>query len=162
MNNSNNQSMGKKSRKWLYALIAILILIILIGSVYYFETAQTPKAGSGTPLSIYVGEITTTAYGFGNSSSTLTSNPGPTITLTAGQIYTMTAYNIGSMQHNWAIVNAKSTSANVQWGAVTAPINAGASGEVTFRAGQAGSYFYICQVPGHVALGLWGTVIVTS
>jgi uncharacterized cupredoxin-like copper-binding protein len=154
--------MGKKSRKWLYTLIAILIAVIIIGSVYYFETTQTPKAGSGTPIVIYVGEITTTAYGFGNSSSTLMSNPGPTLTLTAGQTYTMTVYNVGSMQHNWAIVNAKSTSANVQWGAVTAPINAGASGEVTFRAGQAGNYFYICQVPGHVEKGLWGTVIVTS
>ena len=153
--------MSKKSRKWLYALIAILIVVIVIGSVYYFETAQTPKAGSGTPITLYVGEINATAYGFGNSSSTLTSNPGPTFSLIAGQTYTITVYNVGFMQHNWAIVNAKSTSANVQWDAVTAPINAGSSGEVTFRAGQAGNYFYICQVPGHVALGLWGTVIVT-
>ena len=152
--------MVKKSRKWLYAIIAILIVVIIIGSVYYFETAQTPKAGSGTPITLYVGEINATTYGFGNSSSTLTSNPGPTITLVAGQTYAMTVHNIGTMQHNWAIVNAKSTGANVQWGAVTAPINARASGEVTFKAGQAGSYFYICQVPGHVAIGLWGQVIV--
>jgi uncharacterized cupredoxin-like copper-binding protein len=162
MNTSNNQSMNKKSRKWLYALITILIVVIIIGSVYYFETFQTLKAGSGTPITLYVGEITTTAYGFGNSSSTLTSNPGPTLTITAGQTYTMTVYNVGSMQHNWAIVNAKSTSASVQWGAVTAPINKGASSEVTFKVGQAGSYFYICQVPGHVDKGLWGIVTVTS
>jgi uncharacterized cupredoxin-like copper-binding protein len=161
MSTANNQSKNKKSRKWLYTLIAILIVVIIIGSVYYFETLQTPKAGSGTPVALYVGEINATAYGFGNSSSTLTSNPGPTLTLITGQTYTMTVYNVGSMQHNWALVNAKSTTANVQWGAVTAPINAGASGEVTFRAGQAGSYFYICQIPGHVEKGLWGTVIVS-
>jgi hypothetical protein len=141
MNSSTNQNMPKESRKWLYVLITILITVIVIGSVYYFETVQTPKAGSGTPIALYVGEVDTTDYGFGNSSSTLTSNPGPTLTLIAGQTYTMTVYNVGFMQHNWAIMNAKSTSASVQWGAVTAPINAGSSSEVTFRAGQAGSYF---------------------
>jgi len=75
MNTSNNQSISKKSRKWPYALIAILIVVIIVGSVYYFETAQTPKAGSGTPIVLYVGEINATTYGFGNSSSTLVSNP---------------------------------------------------------------------------------------
>jgi uncharacterized cupredoxin-like copper-binding protein len=161
MNTSNNQNMDKKSRKWLYALIAVLIVVTVIGAIYYFETAQKPKAGSGTEISLYAGEINATAYGFGNSSSTLMSNPGPTLTLIAGQTYTMTVYDVGSMQHNWAIVNAKSTNANVQWGAVTSTINTGSSGEVTFKAGQPGSYFYICQVPGHVALGLWGELIVT-
>jgi plastocyanin len=72
----------------------------------------------------------------------------------------MTIHNVGTMQHNWAIVNAKSSTAAVLWGAVASPINAGSSGQVTFKAGTAGSYFYICQVPGHVALGLWGTVTV--
>ena len=147
-------------RMWLYAILAIIILAIAVGSIYYFETSQSPKAGSGTPLTLYVGEVSATAYGFGNASNTLTSNPGPTITLTAGQTYTMTLNNVGTMQHNWAIADAKSSSANVLWGAVISPIDAGSSSQVTFKAGQAGSFFYICQVPGHVALGLWGTLIV--
>jgi len=64
------------------------------------------------------------------------------------------------MQHSWAIVDAKSTTANVLWTAATSGIDPGATSQVTFKAGSAGSYFYICQVPGHVALGLWGTVTV--
>lgn len=152
--------MSKTSRRTLYALLVIIVAVIIVFSVYYYETTLTPPSGSGAPLTIYEGEITATAYGFGNTSSSLTSNPGPTITLTAGQTYTMTVYNVGTMQHNWAIVDSKSSSANVLWGAVTSPTNAGSSAQVTFKAGSAGSYFYICQIPGHVALGLWGTVTV--
>ena len=157
---TSKEIVHKKSRRLLYALVAIIVAAIILGSFYYYETTLSPPAGLGTPLTLYEGEITTTAYGFGNTSTSLTSNPGPTVTLTTGQTYTMTVYNIGAMQHNWAIVSAKSSSANVLWGAVTPPINEQSSGQVTFKAGSAGSYFYICQVPGHVALGLWGTVIV--
>jgi plastocyanin len=161
MENMSKQSAPKKSgRKLLYALVIVIVAVIIIGSVYYYETTLPPPAGSGTLITLYEGEITSTSYGFGNTSTTLTSNPGPTITLTAGQTYTMTVYNVGTMQHNWAIVDAKSSTANVLWGAVTSPINSQSSGKVTFKAGPAGNYFYICQVPGHVTLGLWGTVVV--
>ncbi len=149
----------RSNRKLLYALVVVIVIIVVIGAVYYYETTLTPP-GSGTPLTLYVGEISSSEYGFGNTASSLTSNPGPTITLTAGQTYTMTVHNVGSMQHSWAIVDAKSTTANVLWSAATSGINPGSSGQVTFTAGSAGSYFYICQVPGHVALGLWGTVTV--
>jgi uncharacterized cupredoxin-like copper-binding protein len=162
MENTPKKSMsGKSSRKALYALVLIIIAVVVIVSVYYYQTTLTPPAGSGTSLSLYVGEVTTSQYGFGNTASSLTSNPGPTLTLTADQTYTMTVHNVGTMQHNWAIVDARSSSANVLWGAVVASaINPGSTGEVTFKAGSAGSYFYICQVPGHVSLGLWGTVTV--
>ncbi len=155
---SNSEPKGSSKKVW-YAAAIVVIAIIIIGVVYY-ETTLTPPAGSGTPLTLYEGEISSTEYGFGNSATTLTSNPGPTINLTAGQTYTMTVHNVGSMQHNWAIVDAKSSTANVLWSASTPFTNAGSSGQVTFTAGSAGSYFYICQVPGHVDLGLWGSVTV--
>ncbi len=148
------------NRRLLFGLVAVVIVVVIVVSVYYYTTTMAPQTGSGTPLTLYVGEITATSYGFGNTSGGLTSNPGPAIVLTAGQTYTLTLHNVGTMQHNWAIVDAKATGANVLWNAVVQPINAGASGQVTFTAGSAGSYFYICQVPGHVNLGLWGTVTV--
>ncbi len=150
----------RSNRKLLYALAIVIVIIVVIGAVYYYETTLTPPAGSSTPLTLYVGEISSSEYGFGNTASSLTSNPGPTITLSAGQTYTMTVHNVGSMQHSWATVDAKSTTANVLWNAATSGINPGSGGQVTFTAGSAGSYFYICQIPGHVALGLWGTVTV--
>ncbi len=156
---NGSEPRGSGRTVW-YAVVIVIIVIVIVGSVYYYESTLVPPAGSTTQLTLYEGEISTTEYGFGNSAITLTSNPGPTITLTAGQRYTMTVHNVGTMQHNWAIVDAKSTTANVLWSAVTPATNPGSSGQVTFTAGSAGSYYYICQVPGHVALGLWGTVIV--
>ncbi len=148
------------NKKLWYVIGVVIIAIVVIVSVYYYETTLTPPAGSGTPLTLYVGEISSTSYGFGNSANSLSSNPGPTLTLTVGHTYTMTIHNVGTMQHSWAIVDAKSSSANVLWNSATPLINAGSDAKVTFKAGSAGSYYYICQVPGHVALGLWGTVAV--
>ncbi len=161
MESKTQENMPKKSsRTLLYAVIVIVIALIVIGSVYYYETTLTPSPSSATPLTLYEGEISSTAYGFGNTASSLSSNPGPTIILTAGKTYTMTIHNVGTMQHNWAIVDAKSSTANVLWKSEASLINPGSSGSVTFTAGSAGNYFYICQVPGHVALGLWGIVTV--
>ncbi len=41
------------------------------------------------------------------------------------------------------------------------PIPPGGSGSVTFKVTQAGTYNYICQVPGHVDLGMYGTVVIS-
>ncbi len=161
--NRTKESPPKKSNKnLLYRLVAVVIVIVIIGVFFYYDT-MLPSSGSGTPLTLYVGEISAQTYGFGNSSSSLTSNPGPSLTLKTGQTYTMTVHNVGTMQHNWATVDAKSSTANVVWGAVISNvINPGSGGKVTFKAGQVGNYFYICQVSGHVALGLWGTITVVQ
>ncbi len=143
-----------------YLAAVVVIVIVVIGAVYYYESTLAPPANSGTALTLYVGEISSTSYGFGQTATTLTSDPGPTITLIAGQTYTMTVQNVGTMQHSWAIVDAKNSSANVLWNSATPGINAGSNAQITFKAGPDGSYFYICQIPGHVALGLWGTVTV--
>ncbi len=135
------------------------LAITVIGAVYYYEVTLP---SSSSAITLYVGEASSTAYGFGNASNTLTSNPGPQLTLKAGQTYTVTVYNVGTMQHNWAIVDTKSSTATVLWSSATPFINPGSNAKVTFQAGSAGSYFYICQIPGHVALGLWGSVEVNS
>ncbi len=148
------------NKKLWYVVGVVIIAIVVIVAVYYYETTLAPPAGSGTPLTLYVGEISSTSYGFGDAANTLTTNPGPILTLTSGQTYTMTIYNVGTMQHNWAIVDAKATNANVLWNSAAPTINPDSDAKVTFKAGSTGSYYYICQFPGHVALGLWGTVTV--
>ena len=161
MESPTKENMPKKSnRNLLYRLIIVVIVIVIIGSLYYYETVLPQSTVSGTPLTLYIGEISSQTYGFGSTANSLTSNPGPTLTLVAGQTYTITVHNVGTMQHNWATVDHKATNANVLWAAVTPFINAGSSSQVTFKAGSAGNYVYICQVPGHIALGLWGTVVV--
>jgi plastocyanin len=160
--------MPKKSSRTVWYVAAIVVIaIIVIGAVVYFEWMPkgTPAPSTATQLTLYAGELSSASYGFGNSNSvsSLTS-PGPTVTLTKGTTYKMTVYNIGSMPHNWAIVNAQSSTAPVMFGAKIQssanPIISGSSGSVTFTPDSTGTYYYICQISGHVALGMWGTVTV--
>ena len=95
-------------------------------------------------------------YGFGNSASSI-SSPGPTLTFTSGEAVTVTLHNAGTMPHNFAIVETKSSTGTVLWNAQIASasngVAAGSTGSVTFTVGTAGNYYYICQVDGHVAFG---------
>jgi uncharacterized cupredoxin-like copper-binding protein len=155
------ENMPKKSSKTMWYIIAVVIVIIIVGAVAYYEIM--PKgSNNATQMTLYAGQVSTTSYGFGLTSTV--SSPGPQITLTSGKTYTMTVNNVGTMPHNWAIVNAKATNAQVLWsaqiGSAANPIATGSSGSVTFTAGAAGTYYYICQIPGHVDLGMWGTVVV--
>ena len=150
-----------KSKTGLYAVIAVIVIIVVVvGAV----VALMYKPGaSGTPLTMYTGEISTASYGFGNTAATITS-PGPTITLKEGTSYTMTVTNSGTMPHAWEITRDKTTS-TVLFGAQIDPtsyIAPGSSGSVTFTPTEVGTFYYICPVPGHVALGMWGTVTVTA
>jgi uncharacterized cupredoxin-like copper-binding protein len=149
-----------KSKTGLYAIIAIIVIVIVVVGVVF---ALMNPGAKGTPLTLYAGEVSTAAYGFGNSASTITSNPGPTLTLKQGTTYTMTVNNVGTMPHAWEISSQKAAG-SVLFGAQidsTSYIQPGASGSVTFTPNQSGNFYYVCPVPGHVALGMWGNVIVT-
>ena len=149
------------STKWLGGgFAAIAVLVVLAGALF---------AGVGSPpvpnvsITLYAGEISTSVYGFGNTSSTLTS-PGPTLMFKAGDVVNLTLVDVGMMAHNWALVKTNETSGSVLFGAQVAsaslPLESNETGSVVFTVGQAGNFFYICQVPGHVQLGMSGNVII--
>jgi len=173
----------KGNTGWYIAAAIIVIVIVVVGVLAYQytmpstspcpspSTSQTPApsasqtpapSSSATTMTIYAGEPSATAYGFGLSSSSITSNPGPTLTFTQGQTYTITLMNVGQVPHGWEIVSTKAVG-TAMFGAgigVTSFISAGASASVTFTPTQSGNFFYLCTVPGHVALGMWGNVVV--
>jgi plastocyanin len=143
-----------------------LVLIFLLLTLSLAAVIGTTKAQAATvQVTIYAGEITTSQYGFGNSSATITS-PGPTLTFHSGDTVNVTLQNAGTMAHNWAIVDTKSSTGTVLWSAQIASstngVQVGQSESVTFTVGNSGNYYYICQVDGHVALGMWGNVVVES
>ena len=149
------------STKWLAGgFAAIALLVVLAGAMV---------AGVGSPpvpnvsVTVYAGEISSSVYGFGNTSSTLTS-PGPTLTFKVGDVVNVTLVNSGTMPHDWALVKTNETSGPVLFGAQVAsgnlPLETNQSGSVIFTVGQSGNFFYICQVPGHVQLGMVGNVVV--
>lgn len=153
-------------RRAVYAIIAIVVIAVIVAGTLIFVFMQPSSTGSnnltGNNIDIYGSE-----YGYGSSASNIQSGPNsPTITLQHGQTVTVTFHNMGTMAHNWAITNDKTDGSTnlpfsgAQIGSSSNPVAAGSSKSVTFTVGNAGNYYYICQVDGHVSLGMWGNVVV--
>jgi plastocyanin len=178
-----NPHTKKSNAPWIAAAVVVSVIIVL-ASVFAYQLTQTgtttnssptPSGSpSGTPvpstgnvtIEVYAGELTLGSYGFGNSSSTITS-PGPSFTVKAGTTVTIHFTNSGKMAHNWALVTEKVSGSNLlafsksQVASGANPVQAGGQGSTTFVADKAGNYYYICQVDSHVTLGMWGTFTVT-
>lgn len=118
-------------------------------------------------MTLYAGSVTTGSgtYGFGNSATDITS-PGPTLNLVEGTSYTVTVDNVATdMVHSFEIVPTMAASSTPLFGAgidLTSYIQPGSSGSVTFTPNQTGNFYYVCTVPGHIQLGMYGSVVVTS
>jgi uncharacterized cupredoxin-like copper-binding protein len=161
----------KKSNKVWYALAVVIIAIIVIASVYYYYTTLPPSGGGVTPnvtVDLYGGALanpTSTAdYGFGLSANDLTS-PGPTLNFTVGDVVKVTFHNVGTLPHSFEINTQNSTNGQVLFNSEINPgtyVQPGQTGTVTFTVDQAGDFYYICPVPGHADLGMWGHVTITS
>ena len=150
------------SRRWLFAgAIALAAVVLLAASVIpgVTNTSTTPNVN----ITLYEGAVSSNLYGFGYSANNLVS-PGPTLTFKVGDIVNVTVTDVGQLPHNWAIVSTNQTSAPVQFNAqirsASSPLQHGETGSVVFTVTKAGDYYYICQVPGHVDLGMWGKAVV--
>ncbi len=155
------------SRAVVYAAVAVLaITASLVGNYYLMQgqTVQPPPAGNATAIMIYGGEVSASNYGFGLSASRLTS-PGPTLNLTVGTTYRLTFTDVGQFPHALIFKASNSPTAATMWNAYVGtdsnPLTNGQSGSVTFTPDQAGTFYYLCPVPGHDDLGMWGLVKVT-
>jgi nitrite reductase (NO-forming) len=83
----------------------------------------------------------------------------------AGAEVEVTLNNTGALEHSWVLVNsdvdvATVTDANAIDGATTGTVAAGGTGTATFTAPAAGTYKFVCTVPGHAAAGMVGTLTV--
>jgi FtsP/CotA-like multicopper oxidase with cupredoxin domain len=180
--------MFRRSTSVIFVLVLSLVLFLAVSTTvlaqYYtypptpppsatpkVTSSPTPVAtSSGTNLVLYEGPLTSgassnTLYGFGDTPDNITS-PGPTLSLQEGTTYVMTVYNVDpSLAHSWEIVSTKAISSSPLFGAgieITNFIPSGSSASVTFTASQAGNFYYVCTRPGHIELGMWGNVEVSS
>jgi uncharacterized cupredoxin-like copper-binding protein len=163
-------------RKSYLPLIAVIVLAAILYSAAMFvlvfnlqppltstsNTNRTPNVN----IVLYEGEISATKYGFGNTSTTLTS-PGPTLRFNLTDVINITVINVGMMPHAFAITNAPKTGAtilfNAEIGSANNPLQSGKQGTIIFTPNNAGSsFFYICPVPGHAEVGMYGSVIING
>ncbi len=162
---------AKKNVGWFFAGALVIIIIVAVGVLLFAYTQAPPSPGSSSPtpnasggnvtIRVVAGELTSNLYGFGNTSSTITS-PGPTFTVKVGSKVTILFTNGGSMGHNWAMVTQKADGSGqlafpgAQIASAENPISPAGLGQCTFVASNTGNYYYICQVGAHVTLGMWG------
>jgi len=115
-------------------------------------------------LTVDGGEISPVKFGFALEGKNMTS-PGPQIKVKRGDIVQITFKNIGgkmNQPHTFAVVTGDNRLAfeGARVGTATEPIDVGKSGTVTFVVDKAGEFTYVCEVPGHRQLGMWGKFIV--
>jgi len=162
------------SNRAIYAIMALALVLLIALVAFLVLPLQQWLAGgfgssSGTPtvsITLYAGEISSGKYGFGLSPNNITS-PGPTFYLNTTDIVNMTVVNAGHVPHAFACVDAPRTGATLLFGAAIAsssdPLPPGQSGSIIFNPKTAGSeYYYICPIPGHAELGMWGTMVVSK
>jgi len=161
-----------RSSIWTALGVAVIIVVIVGALIYYQMTLNTPSQSQmiNVNITLYEGDSVGGAGilgAFGFSQSNLTS-PGPTLAFKVGDVVNITVYNVGSISHNWAIVSSTSPGLfgdpvlfNVHVASGDNPLTPGQHGHDVFQVTQAGNFYYICQVPSHVDLGMWGNVIVT-
>jgi len=146
-------------------LFLLITLILVIGLVSTLTATMTKAQTSGTSITLYAGSVNSGlgTYGYGLSASKITS-PGPTLTLVEGTTYTITVNNVSNMQHSFEIV-ATNAIGTPLWNAgidITSFISPGGSGSTTFTPTQTGNFYYVCTVPSHISLGMWGNVVVSA
>ncbi len=148
-------------------IFLVLTLILVIGLLSTFAATTTKAQTSGTSITLYAGSVNSGSgtYGYGTSASKITS-PGPKLNLVEGTTYTITVDNVATdMTHSFEITSTKAISNPPLFGAgidITSFIPAGGSGSVTFTPNQTGNFYYVCTVPAHISLGMWGNVVVSA
>ena len=104
-------------------------------------------------------------YGFGLSHDSL-SSPGPTIYLNTTQKVTLKFINAGDIPHTFRAINNLNSTEQVLFGAFIGeslnPINPNNHSTVNFVTNEVGSFFYVCTIPGHLELGMFGELIIKN
>lgn len=85
--------------------------------------------------------------------------------VSAGDEVEVTLTNAGALEHSWVLVSGDADAATVTEAdainnASTGTVAGGETGSVTFTAPDAGTYQFVCTVPGHAAAGMVGTFTV--
>jgi uncharacterized cupredoxin-like copper-binding protein len=88
-------------------------------------------------------------------------------TVTAGAEVTVTFNNAGVLEHNWLLIPnsvdpVQATEADSLPGANSGIVGAGGSQTFTFTAPAAGTYQFVCTVPGHAVGGMVGALTVNN
>ncbi|MBM3898312.1 MAG: hypothetical protein FJ358_07325 [Thaumarchaeota archaeon] len=146
---------------------AVALIALIVGGIWlewislslmFPVQAQVSSAIPTTVISIDGGE-TSRGFGFALQGQQIVS-PGPTITVKSGDVVKVNFKNVGATAHAFAVTKEKDDKSptlfksNVGTGA--RPLTPESDSSVVFKVDTPGTYYYICPVPGHPLLGMWG------
>jgi len=145
----------------LLSLSTLWLIIVVLAPPIPFLAPGKPAAQMKPTVTLTIdgGEISPTKFGFGLEGKNLTS-PGPTLEVKVGDVVQITFKNIGGRMNQPHTFVIKGLEPFPRIGTVTNPIDVGKSGTAMFLVDKAGDFTYICEVPGHTQLGMWGRFVV--
>ncbi len=162
------------SPKLVLTLLGVAGILLLIGVAAVLVLPIQPKLESPPPkpgleptreIQLYGGEVGGTTFAFGLNPNNLTS-PGPVIKIRDGEVVKIVFKNVGRIPHSFAIVPELDRDAPPLFqgafiGTGARPVPSGEEGETIFKViDKPGKYYYVCTVPGHIELGMWGVIVV--
>lgn len=156
VNETNLTAPQRSNSPWLIILIVASIVILISVGYFFFlskgssllhpsQTQETsrPAATAKQEVMTKVKQVTITGTDFAFTPSTLTLNKGDKVEVTFK--------NNGKFPHNLTI-----TDLNV----ATKTVQSGQQDTIVFTADAAGTYKFLCTVPGHADKGMVGALIV--
>lgn len=143
-----------------------LVLLIGIGVVLLYPPVPDDAPNSLDPITrelVIIGGEIEGAFGFALEGKEL-SSPASPIVVKVGDVLRITYKNVGKIPHSFAVHLEPDRAAPAIFGAAvgsaTRPILPDQEGSIIFTADRAGSFSYLCTVPGHIELGMFGNFVV--
>ncbi|MGI0102770.1 MAG: multicopper oxidase domain-containing protein [Nitrosotalea sp.] len=150
------------------SIIMILVAVVVFGFLAVSEIPTQTAYGQSTGKTIqvnlsFIESTDFKVYAFNALSG---ADMNPTVQANVGDSIVFHVTNNGKSFHAFA-VTASATGPGpaidgTTVGTADSPMKPGTSGQVTFVPSAAGTYYYICAVPGHRELGMEGKIIVTQ
>lgn len=145
----------------LLAFSVILLTLVTVIPGFPSSLLQQPSQSAAKEFLLVAMETADLrSYGFNQTKG------GLKIEVKVGELVKIRLVNRGRLPHAFAVVEAPGDLAPAIWssaiGSPASPINPGEIGTTTFRAERAGTYSYICTVPGHRSLFMEGQIIVEA
>ena len=187
MSQNNSQNFQRTSPARVGRMMAIMLGVCLIGGIIFFSMWDYWISEPPNVISVMAGDVDhsgpaeatgitiTQNLSFLESADfrSLTFNamidePGanPTIEMSVGDKVVFNVVNDGMSFHAFGVTKDTEGFAGIIPGseiaAPTNPLKPGESGISEFIAGEEGTYYYICTVPGHRDQGMVGEIIVSG
>jgi nitrite reductase (NO-forming) len=169
-------------------MLAILLGIMVIGGAIFFlnydywnsylptagkiqEAGQHPSGpgqgkANGKTMDVNIAFMESSDFKVYAFNALSGADMNPTVQANVGDSIVFHVTNKGKSFHAFAVTSSATGPGpaidGTTVGTADSPMKPGASGQVTFVPSAAGTYYYICAVPGHRELGMEGKIIVAA